>query len=47
MTAAAQQAKRLVAQYQQDPYRMSEALSQLKATAQAQQYNIMPDQGEK
>jgi hypothetical protein len=43
MADAANQAKRLVAQYQQDPYRLSEAIGQLKASAQAVHYNITPN----
>lgn len=41
---AAEQAKRLVSQYGNDPYRLSEALGRLKATFQADQFHIVPKQ---
>jgi len=42
MTSAANQAKRLVAQYRQDPYRLNQAIGELKANVQAAQYNVTP-----
>jgi hypothetical protein len=45
MAEAAKQAKQLTAQYRQDPYRLNEALGQLKMRAQAAQYNIAPNSG--
>ena len=38
------QAKQLSAQYGNDPYRLSEAMSQLKATYLAEQYHVVPNQ---
>jgi len=40
------QAKQLAQQYINDPYRLSEAMSQLKAAYQANQYHIVPNQVE-
>lgn len=40
------QAKQLAQQYINDPYRLSEAISQLKASYQANQYHITPNQVE-
>jgi hypothetical protein len=45
MADAAKQAKQLTAQYRQDPYRLAQALAQLKMSAQAAQYNITPNSG--
>jgi hypothetical protein len=40
--AASLQAKSLVSQYQQDPYRLSGAIQQLKAQFLAEQFQITP-----
>jgi hypothetical protein len=40
------QTKQLIQQYGNDPYKLSEALGQLKAAYWAEQYHIMPNQAE-
>lgn len=38
-----EQAKQLVEQYRQDPFRMSNALNQLKASYLAEHYHVTPN----
>ncbi len=42
----AEHARHLVKQYGNDPYRLSEALGQLKAQFQTEQFQIIPKQGD-
>lgn len=42
-----EQVKALVAQYQQDPYKLCEALVQLKASYLAENFNIIPSAAER
>jgi hypothetical protein len=43
---AAAQARQLISQYGGDPYKLSEALNQLKAVYLADQYHVTPNQAE-